>query len=116
MKWIGVVVLVLAGLMAQAGARADQITTPAEAFGFEPGTDRKLADWPQLTAYYQKLAAQSDRVRYQELGKTTEGRPFVMLTVSAPANLAHLDDYKGIVTRLSDPRMTSAEEAKSLIS
>jgi hypothetical protein len=113
MKWIGAVVLVLAGLMAQ--ARADQITTPAEAFGFEPGTDRKLADWPQLTAYYQKLAAQSDRVRYQELGKTTEGRPFVMLTVSAPENLAHLDEYKSIVTKLSDPRTTSAEEAKSLI-
>jgi len=101
-------------LQAQTTAKAG-VTTPAQAFGFEPGTDRKLADWKELTAYYQKVAAQSDRVKYQELGKTMEGRPFVMLTVSAPENLAHLAEYKEIVTRLSDPRTTSAEEAKALI-
>jgi len=91
------------------------ITSPQQAFGFEPGTDRKLADWKELTAYYQKLASESDRVRYEELGKTMEGRPFVMLTVSAPENLAHLAEYKEIATKLSDPRTTSPEEAKSLI-
>jgi hypothetical protein len=91
------------------------VTSPVQAFGFEPGTDRKLADWKELTAYYQKVASQSDRVRYEELGKTMEGRPFVMLTVSAPENLAHLAEYKEIVTKLSDPRTTSPEEAKTLI-
>ena len=91
------------------------VTSPLQQFGFEPGTDRKLADWTELTAYYQKLAAQSPRVRYQELGKTMEGRPFVMLTVSAPENLAHVAEYKDIVTRLSDPRKTSPEQAKALI-
>jgi Zinc carboxypeptidase len=96
-------------------AGGKHITSPKEAFGFEPGTDRKLADWKELTAYYQKLAAESDRVRYQELGKTMEGRPFVMLTVSSPENLAHLAEYKQIVTQLSDPRTTSPEEAKALI-
>jgi hypothetical protein len=37
--------------------------SPEQAFGFEPGTDRKLADWKELTAYYQKVASESDRVR-----------------------------------------------------
>jgi hypothetical protein len=41
------------------------------ALGFKPGTDRKLADWNELTAYFKKLSAESDRIRYQELGKTT---------------------------------------------
>lgn len=91
------------------------VTTPAQAFGFEPGTDRKLADWKDLTTYYQKVASESDRVKYQEIGKTMEGRPFVLLTVSSPENLAHLAEYKEIVTRLSDPRTTSPEEAKALI-
>ncbi|MGH9597307.1 MAG: M14 family zinc carboxypeptidase, partial [Edaphobacter sp.] len=106
MKKIGVLLL-LGFAIAQASAQAKRITTPAEQFGFEPGTDRKLADWKELTAYYEKVASQSDRVRYQELGKTMEGRPFVMLTVSSPENLAHLDRYKQIVTKLSDPRTTS---------
>ncbi len=92
-----------------------RITSPEEAFGFTPGADRKLADWKELVAYYQKLAGESDRIRFEELGKTMEGRPFVMLTVSAPENLAHLAEYKQIVTKLSDPRTTSPQEAKSLI-
>jgi hypothetical protein len=96
-------------------ASAQQVTSPAQAFGFEPGTDRKLADWKDLTGYYQKVASQSDRVHYEELGKTMEGRPFVMLTVSAPENLAHLAEYKEINTKLSDPRTTSPEQAKALI-
>src|SRR6201995_4139638 len=101
-------------LLSLAAPTFAQVTTPVEQFGFEPGTDRKLADWTQLTAYYQKLASQSDRLRYQEVGKTMEGRPFVLLTVSAPENLAHLQEYKDIVTRLSDPRKTSPEEAREL--
>ena len=107
--------LLLGFVIARAGAQTKHITTPAEQFGFEPGTDRKLADWNELTAYYEKVASQSDRVRYQELGKTMEGRSFVMLTVSSQENLAHLDRYKQIVTKLSDPRTTSPQEAKSLI-
>jgi Zinc carboxypeptidase len=91
------------------------ITSPEEAFGFKPGTDRKLADWNQLTAYYKKLSTESDRIRYEELGKTTEGRPFVALTISAPENLSHLHHYLEIQRKLADPRITSPEEAKKLI-
>ena len=115
MKWIGLVGCMMLGLAAPAFAQNVHITTPAEQFGFEPGTDRKLADWKELTAYYQKLASQSDRLRYQEIGKTMEGRPFVLLTVSAPENLTHLQEYKDIVSRLSDPRKTSPEEARGLV-
>jgi hypothetical protein len=105
---------VLAAYFASA-APTNQITSPEVAFGFKPGTDRKLADWTQLTAYFQKLASQSDRVRYAELGKTTEGRPFIAVTISAPENLAHLDEYKEIQRRLANPRITTPEQAKDLI-
>ena len=115
MKKLGVLFLLALTFATQAHAQAKHVTTPAEQFGFEPGTDRKLADWKELVSYYQKVAAQSDRVRFQELGKTMEGRPFVMLTVSSPENLAHLAEYKQIVTKLSDPRTTSPNEAKPLI-
>ncbi|MGD0443349.1 MAG: M14 family zinc carboxypeptidase [Edaphobacter sp.] len=91
------------------------ITSPESAFGFKLGADRKLADWNQLTAYYKKLSTESDRIHYEELGKTTEGRPFIAVTISAPENIAHLDHYLDIQRRLADPRITSPEEAKKLI-
>lgn len=91
------------------------ITSPTEAFGFQPGADRKLADWKEITAYFQKLSSESDRVRYEEIGKTTEGRPFVTVTISAAENLAKLEHYKEIQARLADPRKATPEQAKQLI-
>ena len=82
------------------------ITSPEQAFGFQPGTDRKLADWTQLTAYFKTLSSQSDRIRYEEVGKTTEGRPFITVTISSADNLAHLEDYRKIQAQLADPRIT----------
>src|SRR5688572_30743097 len=51
-RWSAVMVLIASG----AGA---QVPAPASHFGFEIGADRKLADWKQLTAYYEKLAKTS---------------------------------------------------------
>jgi len=111
-KLLAVLVLLSGAAFAQT---AKHVTSPTEAFGYELGTDRKLADWKELTAYYKKLSTESDRIRYEELGKTTEGRPFVAVTISAPENLAHLDHYLDIQRRLADPRITSPEEAKKLV-
>jgi Zinc carboxypeptidase len=103
-------------LLAAFGATAQQkITSPESAFGFKPGTDRKLADWNELTADFKKLGTESNRIHYEELGKTTEGRPFIAVTISSAENLAHLDRYKAIQAKLADPRTTSPEEAKKLI-
>jgi hypothetical protein len=109
------VVLLVLFIVAGSAIAQQTITSPEAAFGFKLGADRKLADWTQLTAYYKKLSTESDRIRYEELGKTTEGRPFIAVTISAPENLAHLDHYLDIQSRLADPRITSPEEAKKLI-
>jgi hypothetical protein len=113
MKRVAALLVLLVGAMSIPAQRT--ITSPESAFGFKLGTDRKLADWTQLTAYYKKLSTESNRIRYEELGKTTEGRPFVTVTISAPENIAHLDHYLDIQRRLADPRITSPDEAKQLI-
>jgi len=95
-------------------AFAQHVTSPEEAFGFKPGTDRKLADWVQLTSYFSTLSHQSDRIQYQELGKTTEGRPFVSVVISSPENLKHADEYKEILGKLADSRVTSPDQANQL--
>jgi hypothetical protein len=91
------------------------IRPPKEVFGFEMGADRKLANWPEIVQYCRALADASDRVDFTELGKTTLGKPFVALTVSAPENLKRLDYYRDIQRRLADPRGLAPAEAERLI-
>jgi hypothetical protein len=83
---------------------AQRIPTPRSVLGFEPGDDRKLADWPTLLRYYQALASASDRMRYRELGRTTLGVPLVALVISSPQNLRRLDYYRDLNAHLADPR------------
>jgi hypothetical protein len=63
----------------------------------------------------QYLAKTSDRFKFEELGKTTMGAPYVLVTVSAPANLARLNRLVDINRRLTDPRGLSEAEAKKLV-
>jgi len=79
-----------------ANAQSRSIPAPEEVLGFRPGDDRKLASWAQVVAYFQKLAANSDRVKFAEIGKSTMGAPFVYATISAPENLRRIDEFKEI--------------------
>ncbi len=95
---------------------AQGVPTPLSHFGFEIGSDRNLADWQQLTSYYERLAQTSQRISVDTLGLTTNGAPFVMLTVTSPENHARLDELYEIQMRLSDPRMVTGErEVEDLI-
>lgn len=80
------------------------IPAPEEVLGFVPGDDRKLASWNDVIKYFDALAKASDRVKFEALGKSTMDKPFVMVTISAPQNLARLDEYRKIQESLADPR------------
>lgn len=84
---------------------------PADVLGFTPGDDRKLASWKQVIDYFQKLDAASERVKFEQIGKTTMGAPFVYATISAPENLRRLEYYKGIQAKLADPRLIKSNDA-----
>jgi hypothetical protein len=108
--------LALAGTLLPPGASAaTAIPTPESVLGFVPGEDRKLADWGQVLAYLRALDAASDRVSVEELGKTTGGRPFVMVTVTSAANHARLEEIRRANARIADPRGLSDEEAERLV-
>ena len=108
--------LVAALLCLPAAPAAAQVPTPESHFGFEIGTDRKLADWDQLHAYYEKLAAASPRIRLDTLGTTTMGRPFLMLTVTSPQNHARIDELLAMQQKLADPRtIRSDAELETLL-
>ncbi|MDT7542461.1 MAG: hypothetical protein QOE33_2365 [Acidobacteriota bacterium] len=83
---------------------AAPVPAPSDVLGFTPGDDRKLASWSQVVDYFKKLSAASDRVKFEELGKTTMGAPFVLATISSPENLARLSEFREIQRQLADPR------------
>ncbi|MGH7607257.1 MAG: M14 family zinc carboxypeptidase, partial [Gemmatimonadales bacterium] len=80
---------------------------PSAALGFEPGADSMLADWTQVATYVAGLAERSPYVRADTLGRTTEGRPFLLLTITSPANQARLPAIKRGQALLADPRLLS---------
>src|SRR5205085_10679628 len=85
-------------------AQHRSIPAPADVLGFTPGEHRNLASWAKVVAYFQKLAATSDRVKFDEIGKSTMGKPFVYATISSPEHLKRLDEFKDIQRQLADPR------------
>src|SRR5881394_3710221 len=87
---------------------------PADVLGFEPGTDSMLADWKQVSGYMNGLAQRSRFVRVDTLGRTTEGRPFLLMTITSPANQARLADIKRTQALLADPRRLGDSELKRI--
>ncbi len=102
----GLILLLSAAVIAQ-------IPQPKDVLGFTPGDDRKLASWAKIVEYFQKLDAASDRVMFQEIGKTTMGAPFTYATISSPENLKNLEKYKKINAQLADPRTFKSNDAEA---
>ena len=91
------------------------IPSPEEFFGFQMGTDRKLARWDKLVEYYELLGRQSARLEVVHMGPTTLGNPFLALFISSPNNLANLEELRQLNVRLNDPRGVSEENIERAI-
>ncbi len=109
-----VLALALAGGLARVVVGAVP-PSPESFLGFRVGEDRKLADWTQAVAYFHALAAASPRVRVEDVGKTSEGRPFLVVTITSEANMARLEEIRLQNLRLADPRGLGDAEAESLV-
>jgi hypothetical protein len=93
---------------------AQHLTTPKEALGFEIGDDYQLANYTQLTAWWKKLASESDRMKLVEIGQTEEGRPQYMAILTSPENQKTLARYQEISRRLALAENLTDAEAHAL--
>jgi len=103
-----------AALVAGPVAAQSRVTTPQQEFGHNFGDDYWLANYTQLSKYWHKLEAESDRVHVVEIGKTAEGRPHDMLILTSPANWKKIDRYKEISRRLATAEGLTDEQAHAL--
>lgn len=95
--------------LASASPTRAQVATPAQHLGHELAADSILPDWDTVRGYFELLDRQSARVATETVGTTTEGRPFVVSTISSESNLARLDAIRAAARLVSDPR--GADEA-----
>jgi hypothetical protein len=104
--------------LAAAGAAVAQnlpeITTPQAALGHAIGEDYFLANYTQAEAYLKTLAAQSDRTKLVEIGKSGMGRAQYMMIVSSPQNIRNLDKYREIAARLARAKDLTDDQARAL--
>ncbi len=97
------------------GGINESIPSPESYFGFKIGTDRKLANMEQIVEYFTEVGSLSGRIIVNEVGKTTEGNPFIMAIISSEDNIKNIEKLKDINAKLADPRKITEIEAEQLL-
>ena len=77
-----------------------EIPTPESVIGHHVGEYHVTHD--KLVFYRKSLAAASDRITIRETGKTFEGRPQLILTITAPRNHANLEEIRSAHIAISE--------------
>src|SRR5690348_2071152 len=90
------------------------VPSPDKILGYAIGTPNKLTHVADIHRYYFALAKASPRVHIFNLGKSEEGRNFMVIAVSDEQNIAQLDHYRDITAKLADPRKITPDEAAEL--
>jgi hypothetical protein len=105
--------LVLIASLAQAQSR---ITPPEKFFGFQLGSDRKMARWDKIVEYFAMLEKEGGgRLKVMNMGPSTMGHPFLLVIISSPNNMGRLERLREVNARISDSRGLSEQEARKLI-
>jgi hypothetical protein len=95
---------------------SSSVPTPEKILGHIVGAPDVLTYSKDIYHYYDELAQASPRVKVFRVGKSEEGRDFLLVAVSDESNIVQLDHLKQITARLADPRKTTDTEAQQLIS
>jgi hypothetical protein len=89
-------------------------TSPDAFLGHKVGEDRKLADYGQIKAYFEKLDQESPKLRLEPIGTSTLGKPMIMAVITSEENMAKLDAIRDTARRLKEARGLSPEDARKL--
>jgi hypothetical protein len=93
--------LIIMGLFLLNSITALSQTSPADFFGFKPGTDRQLFDYEQLIDYLKTLEQESSMLELRQIGQSPMGKPMYVAFISSAENIAKLDELKSINRELA---------------
>lgn len=96
------------GVFAQ--TQKNKIKSPADFFGFQPGTDRSLFVYDSLIEYMQHVSNNSARVKTIEIGESPMGKKMYVTFLSSEQNINDLDKLKSINKKLAlDPSLSETD-------
>lgn len=79
------------------------------------GTPGYLTHAADIHRYLKAVAeAAPERAKFWTIGKSEEGRDMVVLVIGDEETIKNLDQYKGYLNELADPRKTTEQRAKQL--
>lgn len=90
--------------------------TPADFLGQPVGQDRVLFDWTTIVRYLRHVESESDRVEIEELGRSTEGRPFLLVKIADEPGLRQQAQIRAQLRELYDAGTTSEARAREIAS
>lgn len=87
--------------------------SPEQVLGHATGAPGVLPDWDAIVGYFRDLATSTDAVVVEELGTSTDGKPYIVVAISAPENLhpRARERNRELLGRLWDPRRLTGEES-----
>jgi len=83
------------------------IPPPASHLGYQPGADFHLANWRTVQDYFTKLDAASPNATMEVIGKSTQGRPMLLVAISAADTIQSLTKVQADQKLLADPRLVT---------
>jgi len=89
-------------------------SSPEDFFGHKMGADRKLARWDKIVEYFNKLG-EHPCVKVMELGKSTEGNPFLLVIITSSENMKNIDKIRDMSYRIGHPKEMSEKDAEKII-
>src|SRR5262249_25342813 len=91
------------------------IPSPKDVLGHHIGAPGKLTYHAEAVNYYRALAAKTPRVKVFSIGTTDEGRECVVVAVGSDESIRNIDQYRGYLAQLADPRKLTDEQARDVI-
>ncbi len=95
------------------GPYREMVPRPDDILGYSAG-DRQTQYAELQNVFDRMMAAAPNRVRFETIGTTEEGRLMRALIFSAPENIERLDQIRADVNLLADPRITTEAEAATI--
>jgi hypothetical protein len=91
------------------------IPSPKDVLGYHIGTPQKLTYTEGIYKYFRALAEKSNRVKVFVAGKTDEGRDIIVVAIANEDTIRNLEQYRGYLAQLADPRRLTDEQARDVI-
>jgi Zinc carboxypeptidase len=89
------------------------VPTPLAVLGDVAGAPGKLPYSNEVYAYMRAVEKASPRVKVYTIGRTEEGREMIAVAVSSEANFAKLEENRGRLAKLADPRTINLNDAEA---